>query len=84
MTWVGPLLLNSPTNDNIHETILLIQAVCWFIRQVAPARRQRSDIFGLRVKLPPVTTTLTTQRYRNLVKSLAQGHNKRTCRPSPH
>jgi len=25
-------------------------------------RRQRSDLFGLRVKLPPVTTSLTTQR----------------------
>jgi len=24
-------------------------------------RRQRSDLFGLRVKLPPVTTCLTTQ-----------------------
>jgi len=24
--------------------------------------RQRSDLFGLRVKLPPVTTCLTTQR----------------------
>jgi len=25
-------------------------------------RRQRSDLFGLRVKLPPVTTSITTQR----------------------
>jgi len=34
---------------------------CSFICQVASARRQRSDLFGLRVKLPPVTTILTTQ-----------------------
>jgi len=26
------------------------------------ARRQQSDLFGLRVKLSPVTTCLTTQR----------------------
>jgi len=25
-------------------------------------RRQRRDLFGLRVKLPPVTTSLNTQR----------------------
>jgi len=37
-------------------------AVCSFICQVASARRQRSELFGLRVKLPPVTTRLTTQR----------------------
>jgi len=30
--------------------------------QVALARRQRSDLWDLRVKLPPVTTILTTQR----------------------
>jgi len=35
-----------------------------FICQVASARRQRRDLFGFRVKLPPVTTSLTTQRYR--------------------
>jgi len=33
-----------------------------FIRQGISTRRQRSDIFGLRVKLSPVTTSLTTQR----------------------
>jgi len=32
--------------------------------------------FGLRVKLPPVTTSLTTQSRVNPVKCLAQGHNK--------
>jgi len=31
--------------------------------------------------MPPVTTNLTTPRYRgNPVKWLAQGHHKRTCR----
>jgi len=35
----------------------------------------------LRVKLPPVTTSLTTQRQRQSVKCLAQGHNKWICRP---
>jgi len=33
-----------------------------FICQSTSTRRQRSDPFGLRVKLPPVTTSLTTQR----------------------
>jgi len=33
-----------------------------FICQGTATRRQRSDHFGLRVKLPPVTTSLTTQR----------------------
>jgi len=30
----------------------------------ASTRRQRSDLFGLRVKLPPVTTSITTQKCR--------------------
>jgi len=33
-----------------------------FICQGTSTRRQRNDLFGLRVKLPPVTTSLTTQR----------------------
>jgi len=33
-----------------------------FICQGTSIRRQRSDLFGLRVKLPPATTSLTTQR----------------------
>jgi len=34
-----------------------------FICQVRTStRRQRSDLFGLRVQMPPITTTLTTQR----------------------
>jgi len=32
------------------------------ICQESSIRRQQSDLFGLRVKLPPITTSLTTQR----------------------
>jgi len=35
---------------------------CSFICQGTSIRRQRSDLFGLRVKLPPLLTSLTTQR----------------------
>jgi len=54
-----------------------------FICQGASTRRWRSDLFGLQIKLTPVTTSLTTQRYcrGNSIKCLAQGHNKRSCRP---
>jgi len=38
-------------------------------------------LYGLRVKLPRVTTSLTTPGKGNPVKCLAQEHNKRTCRP---
>jgi len=33
-----------------------------FICQGISTRRQRSDLFGFRVKLPSITTSLTTQR----------------------
>jgi len=33
-----------------------------FICQGTSTRRQRSDLFGLRVKLPPVSTSLTNHR----------------------
>jgi len=33
-----------------------------FICQGTSTRRQRRGLFSLRVKLPPVTTSLTTQR----------------------
>jgi len=33
-----------------------------FICQGTSTRRQRSDLFGRRVNLPPVTTSLTTHR----------------------
>jgi len=33
-----------------------------FICQGTSTRRQRRDLLGLRVKLPPVTTSLTTYR----------------------
>jgi len=35
-----------------------------FISQGALTRRQQSDLFGLCIKLPPVTTSLTTQSWR--------------------
>jgi len=55
-----------------------------FICHGTPTRGQLSDLFGLRVKLPPVTTYLSTLKGRgNFVKCLAQGH-KRTCRPYLH
>jgi len=41
----------------------LIVKVPWpaFNCQGTSTSRQRSDLFGFRVKLPPVTTSLTTQ-----------------------
>jgi len=33
-----------------------------FICEGTSTRRQRRDLFGLLVKLPPVTTSLTTQK----------------------
>jgi len=33
-----------------------------FICQGTSIRRQRRDLFGLRVKLSPITSSLTTQR----------------------
>jgi len=42
--------------------ILYSSQFCSFICQVGLARRKQSDLCGLRVKLPPVTTSLTTQR----------------------
>jgi len=36
-----------------------------FICQGNSIRRQRRDLFGFRVKLPPVTTSLTTQSQRH-------------------
>jgi len=49
--------------------------------QVASTKRQRSDLCGLRVKLPPVTTSLTTQKRQSRQVYVAQGHNKQTCWP---
>jgi len=54
-----------------------ISGTCSFICQGISTRRQRRDLFGALVKLPPVTY-LTTQRHSD--KCLTQGHNKRTCR----
>jgi len=57
---------NSHTVFEMHITSVLSYnffaqfAVCTFICQVTSTRRQRSDLCGLRFKLPPVTTSLTT------------------------
>jgi len=39
-----------------------ILGACSFICQGTSTRRQRKELFGPRVKLPPVTNRLTTQR----------------------
>jgi len=41
---------------------LLVGFMFSFICQGTSTRRQRRDLFGLRFKLPHVTTSLTTQR----------------------
>jgi len=46
------------------QEIVLIRYRYSFICQSTSTRRQQSDLFDLRVKLPSVTTTLTTQRQR--------------------
>jgi len=35
---------------------------CLFICQGSSTKRQRRDLFGHRIKLPPVTISLTTKR----------------------
>jgi len=49
---------SSNLNKGNHKVGLLRYS---FICQGTSTRRQRSDLFGLRVTLPPVTTSLTTQ-----------------------
>jgi len=52
----------------LHESMFIrMLSLCLsfrysFICQGTTTRKQRSKLFGLRVKLPPVTTSLTTQR----------------------
>jgi len=50
-TWMFVFFLRPYTGVNYGGT-------CSFICQDTSTRRQRSDLFGLRVKLPPVTTSL--------------------------
>jgi len=45
-----------------HILRTLILNTCSFVWQGTSTRRQRSDLFDIRVKLPPVTSSLTTQR----------------------
>jgi len=87
-TWVTASFCPHNFSTGISAYALFIfkrgffNAVCSFICQVFSIRRQRRDLFGLRVKLPPVITSLTKLKGKgNLVKCLAQGHNKRTYRP---
>jgi len=54
------------------------------ICQGTSTRRYRRDLFSIRVKLPPVTTTKPLKDWGNLVKCLIQGHNKQTCWLSFH
>jgi len=46
-------------HGNVLRRVVLVTHV--FVK-VPTSTRRRSDLFGLRVKLPPVTTSLTTQR----------------------
>jgi len=47
-----------------HHIVKLEEVLftCSFICRGISNRKQRRDLFGLRVKLPPVTTSLATQR----------------------
>jgi len=60
------------------STILLVKFRFRYsvICQGTSTRRQKRDHFSVRVRLPPVTTSLTTQSRGNPVKCFAQGHNK--------
>jgi len=44
---------------NNFDTVLI--GTCSFICQSTLTRRQRSDLFVLQTKLPPVTPSITTQ-----------------------
>jgi len=55
-----------------------------FICQGTSTRRQRRDLFCLPVELPSVTTIYPLKGRVNLVKCLAQEHNKRTFRRDIH
>jgi len=46
----------------VNSNFLLIRFRYSFICQGTSTRRQRRDLCSLRDKLPPVTTSLTTQR----------------------
>jgi len=62
----GSILSCCPRNPHEHERVLkekdiFVLAQCSYICQGIWTRRKRRDPFGHRVKLPPVTTCLTTQ-----------------------
>jgi len=59
----------------LDEAMILpvIRFSCSFICQGNSTRKQRSDLFGLRVKLPPVTTSIVT--FDQKMTSLRQSEN---------
>jgi len=54
-----------------------------FICQGASTRRQRRDLFGLQVKLPPVTYPVLPLKGKGIPLVPCQGHYKRICRLLP-
>jgi len=57
-----PIKILSVINLSIIFELHVLLGTCSFIYQGTLTRRQRSHLFGLRVKLPPVTTSLIAQR----------------------
>jgi len=55
-----------------------------FICQGTLTRRQRNDLFGLQVKLPPVTTSLTTQVEAIPLSALPKNTTSELSGLSPH
>jgi len=56
-----------------------------FICQVASTRRQRSDLFGLRVKLPPVTTSFNLSKVVTIpLSALPKDTTSELAGLSPH
>jgi len=48
------------------------KGTCSFIYQGTSTRSEWSDLFGLLVKLPPVTTSLATRKYRQSLKGQSE------------
>jgi len=66
---MNPIFLSGMITLEIPCSFCLITspttAVTWYLLNIGQGtsiKRQRSDLFGLRINLPPVTTGLTTQR----------------------
>jgi len=66
----------------LYITLVPDLGTCSFICQDTSTRSSEVTFFVFRVKLPPVTTSLTTQKVETIpLSAFAQGHNKRICRP---